>query len=107
MYNFCFIDARFDITLLTEQFEPDEVVVILEWAHQNFFAYNISITPQLATEYNVDEIIRPRILLSVNVSYNIFYNVNVIAYPPCGQRSSSNFIELFYREYCFFCPSIY
>ena len=97
--KFCSIDAQLNITLLSEQFEPDVVVVIMEWAHQNFYSYNVSIVPQLATKYNDDE---TRALLSVNVSYNTFYHTNVTAYPPCGQRSLSNIIELFYSEYYFY-----
>ena len=75
---------------MTEEFESDGVVVTLEWVQQNFYSYNVSVVPQL--EYTVNEFTR----VQLNVSYNTFYSLSIIASPPCGQNSTVKFIGLHY-----------
>ena len=87
--------SQVNITLLSEQlnFVSDSVMVIMEWNQRDFSSYNISVTPQLALEYTVDNL-----RVQLNVPFNTFYNVSIIASPPCGQNSY-NFVELHYCEH--------
>ena len=95
IYVVKFVDSQVNISLLSEQFESDNVLVVLEWIQHDFHIYNVSTVPQLE-HYDVDhEIAR----IHLNVSYNTFYNVTVIASSPCGQKSMSNFIGLYCYEY--------
>ena len=94
----CFVDSQVNITLVSEHFTSDGVVVTLEWIQQNFYSYNVSVIPQ--PEYDVNETTR----IQLNVSYNTFYNMNVVASPPCGQNTStSNLIGLYYCKYTIIC----
>jgi N6-adenosine-specific RNA methylase IME4 len=68
------------------------VIVILEWNQRDFYSYNISVTPQL--EY----ILADNARIQMNISYNTFYNVNIVALPPCGRNSSPDFIVLHYGK---------
>ena len=80
------IDLEINITLLSEQFESDGVVVTLEWVHRNSYLYNVSVTP-LLPELTYSNITSLRI--TFNVSYNTHYSVNITALPPCGVKLST------------------
>lgn len=88
-----FVDFQLNLTVLSEQFETDGVVVTLEWIQHDFYSYNVSVVPSL--EYDIEETTR----VQLNMSYNTFYDVNIIASPPCELNSTTDFIELHYCEY--------
>ena len=78
---------------MTEQFESDGVTVTLEWyQNRSFYSYYVSVTPDIVMRTNGS------ILLKLKVPYNTFYNVSILATPPCGKNNVTNFTELFYRE---------
>ena len=89
-------DFQANITLLSEQFQSSNVLVTLEWIQRDFYSYNVSTIPKLEheVEYKISGV-------RLNVSYNTFYNVNVMAIPPCQQNHNnmSNFIGLYYGKY--------
>ena len=88
---------------MSETLERDGVRVILEWTQDNHtsYSYNVSVTPHAAST-----LVPERMRVQLNVSYNLQYNVDVLATPKfnnsyCGE--GNNFItasiELHYSEY--------
>ena len=69
-------------------------IVTLGWTQEGpntYYSYNVSISPRV--EYNITHF-SENTRIELNLSYNTFYNVNVIASSPCGQIS--DFIRLHY-----------
>ena len=84
------IDSQINITSAAEEFESDGVVVTLEWIQQKFHSYSVNVVPQ--QEYSVINMT----VAQLSVSYNTFYNVSIIASPPCGHSNILNFLGLYY-----------
>ena len=91
------------IQIVSETFGRDGVAVILEWTQDNHSSYshNVSVTPHAAST-----LVPERMRVQLNASYNLQYNVDVLATPKfnnsyCGE--GNNFIaasiELHYGEY--------
>ena len=75
---------------ITEQFENDTIIIMLEWTVEYGTFNSLSVTPQVETVSLGP--CRRQLLLS----YNTFYNVSILA-NLCGQYSSHS-IELHYSE---------
>ena len=92
------IGTEFEVTILSEQFGKDGVIVTLEWAEENsLYSYNVSVSPQLEVTFIA------RVRVQVKVPYNSLYSVSVAATPPC-QRQNDIMISfvgssLHYSEY--------
>ena len=90
--------AELEITILSEQFEKDGVIVTLEWTEENsLYSYNISVSPQLEVMF----IERVSFRVQLSVPYNSFYNVSIAAVPLCRRNNVTTFIgpSLYYSEY--------
>ena len=92
-------DNSVNIQIVSENFKRDRVEVLLEWKQENhtFHSYNISITPHVAST-----LISERMRVQLKVSYDILYNVSVLATPHCtgqGNNYLAALIELYYGEY--------
>ena len=75
-------------------FGIDKVTTILEWVQESGAFYNISIVPQVMTL----RIIRST-SVQLTVSYNIQYNVSIVAFDSlCGQNSAITALELNFGE---------
>ena len=94
-----------NFTWILEQSESDGIGITLVW--------NISVNPALFS-YHLN--IRPEILhtfaetrLTIEVLFNISYNVNIVATHLCGQATPIINIGLFYycELYVWFCNSMY
>ena len=68
-----------------------DVIVRLQWTPQNGVIYNISTNPKVAI---VDLITTPSVQFSV--SYNIHYEVSIVATSNCGQNRTG--VSLHYGE---------
>ena len=68
-----------------------DVTVRLQWIPQNDMIYNISINPKVAI---VDLMTTPGVQFSV--SYNIHYEVSIVATSSCGQNRT--IVSLYYGE---------
>jgi hypothetical protein len=82
--------------LLSERLEKNGAIVTLGWTQEGpSYSYNVATNPRVehSNITNYSENIR----IQLNVSYNTFYNVNVIASSPCGQIN--DFIGLYYGNY--------
>lgn len=88
---------QLNVTLLSEQFESSGTVVTLGWTAANLnLYYNITINPHvevMTLRYNQ----MSRAWL--NLTYNTFYNVNVVASSSCGHNVMNHFLGLHYSEY--------
>ena len=85
------------IQIVSENLERDGVIVILEWTQENhtYYSYNVSVTP-----HPPSTLISERMRVQLKVSYDILYNVSVLATPHCtGQGNIEAFVELHYGEY--------
>ena len=89
------------IQIESENLERDGVIVILEWTQENnsYYSYNVSVIP-----YPVSTLNPEGMRAQLNVSYNVRYNVSVVATPiiNCGQGNDNTVtasIELHYGEY--------
>ena len=96
-----YIDPEINITLLSEQFENDGVIVTLEWVHRNSYIYNASVTPQ-PLEIAYCDVTR----ITFNVSYNTHYSMNIAALSPCGVTSSST-ISIYYVKQLLTIATVY
>ena len=63
----------------SEQFRADNVTIILEWSQDNYgtLSYHVSVTPQVDIRFTGSTSVQ------LTVSYNILYNVSVVA-TLCG-----------------------
>ena len=90
------------IQIVSENLERDGVILILEWTQENnsYYSYNVSVTPLDPMSTLNSE----RTRAQLNVSYNVRYNVIVVATPiNCGQGNDNIIvtasIEVHYGEY--------
>ncbi len=90
--------AEFDnpvsVQIVFENMTRDGITVILEWTQDNHtsYSYDVSITP-----HAVSTLIPERMRVQLNVSYNLTYNVSVLATPNCGNNiTAAASIELYY-----------
>ena len=86
-----------NIQIVSENLEREEVTIILEWTQENhtYYSYNVSVTPHPAST-----VISERMRAQLKVSYNILYNVSVLATPHCTEQGNIEaFVELHYGEY--------
>jgi hypothetical protein len=77
--------------------ERDGVIVILWWTEYSplyQFYYHIDVKPQPA----VINLTLERTSIELKVSYNILYNVTVVAVPFCGQNNVTTSTELIYSK---------
>ena len=87
-------DSQINIILLSEQLMKRGAIVTLGWTQEGpntYYSYNVSINPHV--EYNITYF-SENTRIQLNLSYNTFYNVNVIASSPCGRIN--DFIRLHY-----------
>ena len=86
-----------NIPIVSENLEKDGVTVVLEWTQENDTFY-VSVTPHVASTLLTSE----RMRVHLNVSFDILYNVSVLATPNCGQgNNTAASIELHYcRGFC-------
>ena len=76
-----------------EHFESTNVTVIIKWMEENpFYLYHITVIPQVEVTFT------GRVQVQLNVLYNTFYNVSVVASSPCGLGNATNITELFISE---------
>ena len=91
-------DGPVNIKIVSENFEKDDIRVILEWTQENHtsYSYNVSVTP-----HPVSTLISDRMRVELKVSYDLLYNVSVLATPHCtGQGSTVEvFTGLYYGQY--------
>ena len=83
-------------TPLSEKFERDGIIVTLEWSHENsgtLYSYYVTVVP------SVEIVFIGRVKIQLKVSYDVLYNVSVVASSLCGQRNATTFTILHYGEY--------
>ena len=82
------------VTTLSEQFERECVTVTLELTElKMLYSYHINATPQL-----ISHMLIGHKMVQLNVSYNVHYNVSVLAASPCGKNNVTTFSEIYYGE---------
>jgi hypothetical protein len=78
--------------------ERDGVIVILQWTEYYSplcqFHYHIDVKPQPA----VMNLTKEKTSIELKVSYNILYNVTIVAVLFCGQNNVTTSTELIYSE---------
>ena len=85
------------ITILSEQFERDGIIVTLGIEDNTLYeSYHVNANPQLASDSVISII--DRAMFQIKVLYNIVYNVSVVATHLCGQNNMTTFIELYYSK---------
>ena len=68
--------------------------VTLELTELNsLYLYHVSALPQLTSHMFIGSTI-----VQVKVSYNVHYNMSILAASPCGKNNITTFIEVFYGE---------
>ena len=86
-----------EVSTSLEQFERDGVTVILEWTLEysgTFYSYHVTVVPSVAIlTYS------GRVRVQLKVSYDVSYNISVVASSLCGQRNVTAFTILHYGEY--------
>ena len=71
------------------QFGTHNITVFLEWTQEDGVSYNVSSLPQVALKFTRNTSVQ------LTVSYNIQYNVNIVAFESfCGQKSATTAVEL-------------
>ena len=90
--------TELEITVLSEEFEEDGVIVTLEWTEINFaYSYNVSLYPKL----EITSIGKASVQLKV--PYNDLHNVSIVAILPCRHQkdtaTSLDCLSLYYSEY--------
>ena len=84
------------VTILSEQFESKSVTVTLDLTgldNDSLYSYHVSAIPQQISHMFIES----KVIL-LNISYNIHYNVSIIAASPCGKNNNTNFTEVYYGE---------
>ena len=93
-------DSPVNIDIVSDNFEKDGIRVILEWTQENHtsYSYNVSVTPHPAST-----LISERMRVELKVSYDLLYNVSVLATPHCTGQGSivEAFIELYHGQYMY------
>ena len=85
---------KIEIYPLSEQFESEGVTVTLELTELNMlYSYHVNAIPQL-----ISHLFFGRKMVQLNVSYNVHYNVSVLAASPCGKNNVTTFSEIYYGE---------
>ena len=78
---------------LLERFESTGITVMIKWMEESpFYLYHITVFPQ------AEIIFAGRDQVQLNILYNIFYNVSVVASSPCGLDNATNTTEIFFSE---------
>jgi hypothetical protein len=82
------------VTTLSKQFESEGVTVtLLLTGLDPLYSYHVSAIPQLISQTFIESA-----MVQVKVSYNIHYNVSILAASPCGKNNLTNFTEVFFGE---------
>ena len=96
----CTLDAAFElkgvITVLSEQFERDGVIVTLGIEENTLYESYVSANPQLISDSVISII--DRATFQIKILYNIMYNVSVVAAHLCGRNNVTTFIDLYYSK---------
>ena len=82
------------MSIVREQFESDYIAVTLQWTPYNGVIYNATIIEHGSQEAPI--IFIKNATAHLNVTYNTFYNVSVVA-TRCG-KNSTNITQLHYGE---------
>ena len=76
-----------NISVISEQFQPKNIIVILEWTPVNnsLISYHVSVIPQTAISYNHESI-----KVQLTIPYKTFYNVSISAVILCGPNTTTS-----------------
>ena len=81
-----------------EPCKDDGVTVTLEWTQGNpLYTYHIDTVPQIPLMFSGNANV------TLKISYNILYNVSILAEHLCGDSNATIFTQLFYYGRCFTC----
>lgn len=86
-------NQNIEVTTLSEQYGSETVTVTLLLTELDSlgYSYHVSAIPRLISK----TLIRST-TVEVEVSYNIHYNVSILAASPCGKNNFTNFTEIIY-----------
>ena len=92
-YILCTIigNQNFEISTLSEHFESEGVTVILELDSLSLYSYYVSAVPQLTSLISIGSTV-----VLIKVSFNVHYNVSILAASPCGRNNFMKFFEVYY-----------
>ena len=82
------------MNILIIEREADNITILLEWTPENGVIYNVSAD---AAEPKIEIITMRHSSARLTVSYNIHYNVSIIA-STCGLNSTVTIVKLHYGE---------
>ena len=83
---------NFEINTLSEEFEREIVTVYLELTEFDLlYSYHVSAIPQLISHMFIGSRV-----VRFKMSYNVHYNVSVLAASPCGKNNVTMFTEVYY-----------
>jgi hypothetical protein len=83
-----------EVSTLSKQFGREDVTVtLLLTEFDSLYLYHVSAIPQLISQTFIEST-----MVQVGVSYNIHYNVSIIAASPCGKNNVTKFIEVYFGE---------
>ncbi len=87
-----------EIATLSKQFGMEDVTVTLLLTELDSpYSYHVSAIPQLISR-TFNEGTMHNIMVQIEVSYNIHYNVSILASSPCGKNNLTNFTEVYFGE---------
>jgi hypothetical protein len=85
-----------EVTTLSERFGREDVTVTLLLTElDSLYSYHVSAIPGLLSHTFNESIMH---MVQVEVSYNIHYNVSIMAASPCGKNNLANFTEVYFGE---------
>jgi hypothetical protein len=85
-----------EIATLSKQFRMEDVTVTLLLTElDSLYLYHVSAIPQLISHIFNESIMH---MVQIEVSYNIHYNVSILAESPCGKNNLANFTEVYFGE---------
>ena len=88
-------DPQVASRVVTESLDRDDIRVTLEWTQENHtqYSYNISINQNV-----VATALTETKTFQLEASYDMSYNISIIAIPQCRQRIVTTTVELYYGE---------
>ena len=91
-----FANQSIEVTTLSEHVGKEDITVMLKLTEINsLYSYHINAIPQLLSLKFVDD---SQTMVQVKVSYNVHYNVSILAASPCGKNNVTKFTEVYYGE---------